>query len=123
VSATNARRGVLLFKSAWKAFFRRSPFRQAIAGAEAHIQAEPARGDDSGQRWNIHAHAIVELNCAMVDVDLTGLQAAWADVLTRLGGRGSLDLQQRKNLKPEFFTNGNRAISPRRELRDPKTAQ
>jgi hypothetical protein len=123
VAASNARRGVLLFKSAWTAFFRRRPFRQAIAGAEAHIQAEPARGDDTGQRWNIHAHAIVELNCAMADVDLTGLQATWAEVLERLGGRGSLDLQQRRNLRPEFFTHGNLALSSRRELRHAQAAR
>jgi len=118
VGATNPREGVRLFKAAWRDFFRRRLFRRTIAGAEAHIQAEPARGDDTGQRWNIHAHAIVELGCGMVDVDLTGLQAAWAEVLTRMGGRGSLDLSQRRNLKPEFFTDGNRTVSSCRKLRN-----
>ena len=96
---------------------------QVVRTGEAHIQAEPARGDDAGQRWNIHAHAIVELGCAMVDVDLTGLQAMWTEVLTRIHGRGSLDLRQRRNLRPEFFNNGNRAVSSCRKLRGAQATQ
>jgi hypothetical protein len=118
VAATNARRGAILFKAACNAFFRRRLFQRVITGGDAHIQAEPARGDDSGQRWNIHAHVIVELNCAMADVDVSGLQTIWADVLNGLGSRGSLDLRQDKNLRLEFFANGDQSISSSGKLRD-----
>lgn len=106
VAATDPRSGLRSLRSAMKMFFRRRLFRWAVVGGEVHIQAEAARGDDSGQRWNIHAHALVELGRPMRGLDLTGLQGLWAEVLNRRGERGSFHLRQGSNLQREFFTNG-----------------
>ncbi len=45
---------------AFARFLRRPGVRELMAGGEAHVQIEPARGSD-GDRWNVHLHAVVEL--------------------------------------------------------------
>ncbi len=69
------------------------------------MHVEPVRAADA-DGWNVHMHAIVELARPLRNVDITDLQAAWADALARLGAQGSLDLRQDSNLKNEFFRNG-----------------
>jgi hypothetical protein len=121
--AANARTGVRQFKTAWQKFFRRRPFRRAFTAGELHLQPQTARGDASGQNWNIHAHALVELACSLVEVGLTDLQTAWAEIIGGHGRSGSLDLRQDDNLKLEYFTHGNLADTSRRHLRHAKKAQ
>ena len=100
VVAAGARQGFRVLQRARARFVRRRPVRAVLAGGEGQAHVEPARGDEMDV-WNTHLHAIVELRRRFRDLDTSALSSTWAQILTKLGARGSLNLQQCENLTAE----------------------
>jgi hypothetical protein len=98
--AADARQGFRVLQRARARFVRRRPVRAVLAGGEGQAHIEPARGAEV-DTWNVHLHAIVELRCHFQDVDTGVLSFMWTQILTKLGARGSLHLQQCENLTAE----------------------
>lgn len=89
VAAAEPRRGVTLLRSAFVTLRRCAVWRRAVAGGEAHIGIKDAR---SSELWNIHLHAIIELNGTQC-LPKGHLIDEWQRVLRRQGAAGSADLR------------------------------
>ena len=106
VSSARPADGFRLLKRSRTEFARRRAVGRVIVGGKGQVHADPARGADAADVWNVHLHAVVELGCPFKSVDTSALGMAWAEILAASGARGNFDLAQEDNLKAEYFLDG-----------------
>jgi hypothetical protein len=97
VAALSPGGGLCALKDGFSTLRRRRAVRDVFCGGELHVQIEPST---SGEMWNVHAHALVELERPLDSVDHTSVSAAWSAILAGHGLVGSCDLRQGDNLSP-----------------------
>ncbi|HYD40079.1 MAG TPA: hypothetical protein VEB43_04565 [Anaeromyxobacter sp.] len=92
VAADDLSSGVRILRRAFSELKRRSAWRRAVAGGEAHLQLKAA-APGGVRTFNVHFHAVVELR---PDVPLDGdeLSSIWTDLLGRRGAVGNLHVSR-----------------------------
>jgi len=105
VSAPSPQVGFEILTEARASFFRKRTPASSFVGGVGQVFPEPS-GSHTGELWNVHLHAVVELGIPIDAVKHADLAASWANVLAKHDATGSLDLRQDANLRVEYFLDG-----------------
>lgn len=88
VAADDLQHGLRVLRAAFTDLKRRTVWKRAVAGGEAHLQFKPSRPGASAA-FNVHFHAIVELR-SDARLDAEALASTWVLLLARRGAVGHL---------------------------------